>query len=458
MLVAGAAIAQPPGNGNYRLPNDICGCGDAMGVCLDGAPHTERFWVRGEALIWQLEGQVLPALLTFSPIGTDLNEAGRLDSPNTTILTGSNVVNDDWRAGWGISGGLWVDDCRRTALIWDYLQVGRDTFESNAADLIDNVGSPDTDPAFYLTRPFFNVQTGQQGVQLVSGVTQEREVTTAGTNPVITTTTTTTDVITGSSRVQAYEDFYTTGVAFQHRFRELSNHCEQGHSGQMSWIVGYRHYHDDSFLGINTNSTTERNINVVITDSDTNPNNNPTSPADQNLVFIDNTFDRFIASNNFHGAELGLTARVERWGWWLEGLTTFSIGGNRRVVTLEGQTSDANATAGGAPTVINSGLLVNEETNAGRYSDTQATIIPRLRGGVGCQLTPRLSLRSGYSAIIWPDAVRAADHLPPNLAVDPRNLPGAESTTGATDNPRFPGIQGRTIVAHGFDMALELRY
>lgn len=444
MLVACAAVAQPPSNGNYALPNDICGCGDAMGVCLDGAPHTERFWVRGEALIWQLEGQVLPPLLTFASGNTPLEEAARIDSPSTQILAGSNIVNDDWRAGWAISGGLWIDDCRQTAVIWEYLQVGRHTFESRASDL---------GPNFILARPYFDVQNDQQSVRYISGDIERTEV--EGTNPIVTTRTT--SLLTGSARVWAYEDFYSVGAAVQHRFRELNNHCERGHSGQMSWIVGYRHYHDDSFLGITTNISNEETV-VVTTGVTTNPPN-PNIPGSvtttQNLI-LTNEFDNFSASNDFHGAELGLHARVERWGWWLEGLSTFSIGNNRRVVNLRGGAIDATTPNQGI-LLSDSGLYVSEETNAGRYTDNQATIIPRLRGGVGCQISPRLSLRGGYSAIFWPDAVRAADHLPPGLAVDQRNLAGGDPT-GATDNPRFPGIQGNTIVAHGFDMALELRY
>jgi hypothetical protein len=343
-------------------------------------------------------------------------------------------VNDDWRAGWALSGGFWVDDIRQTAVVWEYLQVGRHTFESNVGDL-------SVEPNF-VSRPIFNVLNGQQGGVAVTGIFQ------TVTEPDANTTVTRTEVYRGTGQVRAYEDFYTAGIGLQHRFRELNNYCEEGHSGQMSWIVGYRHVHDDSFLGIKTRNT------VILTDS-TVVDDDPAT--EQTVVLVRNEQESFVASNNFHGVELGLNARVERWGWWLEGLSTFSIGANRRVVTLDGDTSVANATTGGTPDTAGGSLYVSDRTNLGRYSDTKATIIPRLRGGIGCQLTPRLSFRSGYSAIFWPDAVRAADHLSPGLVVDRRNLPFGDPT-GATDNPRFPGIQGRTIVAHGFDLALELRY
>ncbi len=299
------------------------------------------------------------------------------------------------------------------------------------------------------------MQTSQQAAFFIAGVTQSVETSTDEEETV--TTVTTQNVRRGFAQTQAHEDFYATGVALQHRFRELSQHCERGHSGQMSWLVGYRHYHDDSYLGM---TSEDSNVRTVQTEID--PDMGATTTTQVTDVLLTNISDQFSASNNFHGAELGLTVRVERWGWWLEGLGTLSIGSNRRSVNLVGRTTVADsteATSGDLTPVSDnaSGIYITENTNAGRYSDNKATVIPRLRGGLGCQLTPRLSLRSGYSAIIWPDAVRAADHLPPGLAIDQRNLPG-ENPTGATDNPRFPGIQGRTIVAHGFDLALELRY
>ena len=58
--------------------------------------------------------------------------------------------------------------------------------------------------------------------------------------------------------------------------------------------------------------------------------------------------------------------------------------------------------------------------------------------------------------ILWGDVARAASHLPPGLAVDPRNLPPVQG--GGGPDPAFPGITGSDLVAHGFDFGVDFTY
>jgi hypothetical protein len=46
--------------------------------------------------------------------------------------------------------------------------------------------------------------------------------------------------------------------------------------------------------------------------------------------------------------------------------------------------------------------------------------------------------------------------LPPNLAVDPRNIPPVAAGGGAS--PLFPGLGGSELVAHGLDLGVEYAY
>src|SRR5262249_54883705 len=67
------------------------------------------FWARGEYLLWRVESQRLPPLLTASPPGTPLNAAGVLGTPGTVVLFGDERVNDEWRSGMRFELGAWLD-------------------------------------------------------------------------------------------------------------------------------------------------------------------------------------------------------------------------------------------------------------------------------------------------------------------------------------------------------------
>ena len=93
-------------------------------------------------------------------------------------------------------------------------------------------------------------------------------------------------------------------------------------------------------------------------------------------------------------------------------------------------------------------------TNIGRYSDTSTVVIPQFRLGLGYQLTELLEVHAGYNLLLWNGVVQAGSALPPGLAVDPRNLPPVQ--TGGGPEPAFPGIQGTSLLAHGFDLGITL--
>src|SRR5262245_58536535 len=105
---------------------------DDIGPCLActncqpfcGPPG--RVWVRGEYLLWWLEGQRLPALLTASPLGTSQDQAGVLGTPGTTVLFGDSRVNEDARSGGRITLGAWFDARQTVGLEGNFFGVGGD--------------------------------------------------------------------------------------------------------------------------------------------------------------------------------------------------------------------------------------------------------------------------------------------------------------------------------------------
>lgn len=202
-------------------------------------------------------------------------------------------------------------------------------------------------------------------------------------------------------------------------------------------LAGYRHLQFNSNLSISEDLT-------VLPGTST-----PLVPGTNILVD-----DRFSARNEFHGGELGLQGRVKRSWWWVDGMAKLSIGNMHRSVTVDGQTINTVPAGGQAEFV--GGILTSEVTNIGHYSDNKTVVIPEFRLGIGMQVTQRVSAKAGYNLIIWNDVAHAAAHLPPGLAVDPRNLPPIQA--GGGSEPEFPGIRGSNLVAHGVDVGLEFTY
>ena len=368
----------------------------------------DRAWFRAEYLAWQLDGVALPPLATSSPSTTSLANAGVLGQSTTTILAGNQTVANDYSCGYRLSGGVALDDCNLWQVVGDYFDVGGNNYDYNVGDTANTI----------IARPFFNTQTATQDAELVSAP----------------------DELSGTLQGGYTSRFQGAGIGAS---RNLLCPCECdcgspcGSQNQLAVFGGYRYYRYNSDLGIGEDL-------LVLP--------NTTSPLVPGTTILVN--DQFRATNEFHGGELGLSGRLQRAEWWLDGLAALAVGNNRRTMTIGGSTTTTVPSAGSS--TASGGLLTSSETNIGRYVDNQVTVIPRFRLGLGCQVTQRWSATAGYNVILWEGAATAADWLPPNLAVDPRNLPPVQAGGGA--DPRFAGFQSDLMVVHGFDAGVTFVY
>lgn len=129
------------------------------GCTCDGVPLCSppgRFWIRGDWMMWWTSGENLPPLVTTSPQGTPIGQAGVLGQPGTSVLFGDSTIYDEGRAGVKITFGGWLDCCHRWGLEADWLTLGGDSVDYTAS----STGNP------ILARPFFNVETNAQDAQL----------------------------------------------------------------------------------------------------------------------------------------------------------------------------------------------------------------------------------------------------------------------------------------------------
>jgi hypothetical protein len=132
------------------------------------------------------------------------------------------------------------------------------------------------------------------------------------------------------------------------------------------------------------------------------------------------------------------------------------VGAHSKRATINGTTVTSS---GGIVEFGEGGLLTSGNTNIGTYEDSRARFIPSFRVGAGVNLTPQWTAKIGYNLIVWGGVTRAGSTLPPNLAIDPRNIPGLSSAPGTPGPaPVFPGLGGSELIAHGLDLGLEYRY
>jgi hypothetical protein len=319
-------------------------------------------------------------------------------------LSGDETVNDDWRDGYRVFGGVWLDCCRTCSVGVDYFDAGNDDYSFTS----------ENDPTRVVGRPFFDTELGTDGLQLVS-VPGELE---------------------GTVRVKSSDGFRGAGITFNRQLWQCCDPCSCN-SRELSFLGGYRFYEYD------TNLTITENLLVL--------------PGTQTPLVPGTTFfvqDRFRTHNEFNGGEIGLQGFSKHCCWWLDGMAKIAMGEQHRRVTVDGQT--VIDVPGGGTSTAAGGLLTSEVTNIGHYDDSDFVVIPEFRLGIGGQLTHYCSIRAGYNVIIWNDVARAASHLPPGLQVDPRNLPPVQP--GGGPEPVFPGIRGSELMAHGLDLSLMFSF
>lgn len=174
LAVAGPAVAQ---SNSPPAPAPAHGAGTAgvlnpSGTAPEVVPSSPSFeyrlaaspgarsliWGGAEYLLWWVEGQRVPALVTTTPLGAAPSEAGIIGVPGTTVLFGDSRLNDGARSGVRLTIGAWLDACRTCGFGGEFFILCNQGDEFAA----QSTGVP------ILARPFFNALTGTPDAQIVA--------------------------------------------------------------------------------------------------------------------------------------------------------------------------------------------------------------------------------------------------------------------------------------------------
>ncbi len=344
-------------------------------------------------------GAYLPPLVTTSPVGDGIENAGVLGEPGTVLLFGDDRTSSGPRSGLRLRGTAAIDIPHRWWLIADWFAL--------PADADRFVASSPGDPI--LARPFDDRAIGGPNAELVSFP----------------------DLVAGCIRVEASHDVWGAGIAVCRNLVHLPG--DRGESGsRVDLLIGYR------FLELTDNVWIDERLRVTATSSP---------------ILLDTEFgvsDEYRSVSRFHGVDLGLRGEWSRNRYFVSGELRAALGQADHCLDQFGWT--AVSVPGVGAVSFPGGLLVGSQT-MGVSRDREFAVVPQAELRVGRQITDQLRLSVGYSFLYWSQVVRAGEHIA--TTIDSTQLPSADSHPAATHEiPLFSS----SYWTQGITANLEWRY
>jgi hypothetical protein len=339
----------------------------------------------------------LPPLVTTSPDGTSLSQAGVLGAPNTTLLYGGSEANDGSTPGLRFRGGFWFGQQGAFGIESEYFELEA----QNASFVTGGDGSP------ILAVPFFNIRDGNETAQLISypNFAAGRFATGSGAK---------------------LRSFLVNGRA---GLCPTPMCLPDGAADRVDWIIGYRYLELKDDLVVAQELLSQ----------------DPSEPG--SLVFAEG----FRTKNEFNGLQLGVTYLANFRRVWLESLIRVAIGNTKQQVQIAGGTAitEDNVTENYV------GGLFAQRTNIGTYQRDRFTMVPEVGATLGVRLTRCLHATVGYTLLYYPSVLRAGDQIDREL--NPNLFPPEVDPFSGPLRPRFRPVED-AYWAHGVSVGGELRF
>lgn len=322
-----------------------------------------RFWAEMEYLAWSVKGDRLPPLVTTSPAGTPLAQAGVLGAPGTTVLFGDSSVNGGWRSGGRLNGGYWFDPQHRTGIEASFFGLEQVSTGFSAS----SAGTP------ILARPFLDATTNLQNSQLIAFP----------------------GLLSGSVTANETSRLYGAGALYR---QEIGSSPASWSGTRFSALAGYRFLHASDRLDIS-------GVSAVA----------PGGQLPPGTTFAAN--DSFHSQSNFYGLDLGVIGEFSSGSWMLEWRAKVALGANFNDAQIKGSSA---VTVGGVTTTSPGGLLALS-SNIGNYSQTRFAAVPDFAIKGGYQFAPTWRVVASYEVLYWTGVQRAGGLI--DTTVNPNLLP-----------------------------------
>jgi hypothetical protein len=312
------------------------------------------------------------------------------------------------RSGGRFTLGFWCDECQTKGIEASYFFLGSRSTNSTA-------GSSGASGSALLGRPFFDISTGTQGVELVAVPGFAAGAVNVGT----------------TSRLQGAE---VNGIC------NLCCDC----CYRLDLLAGPRWIQLDESITISEDSTLLAN---------------PPAPA----IFVGSglpvvagdhvvTSDRFTTHNDFYGGQIGARFELRRGNVYVDLLGKVALGVTHETLEVAGSTS---VTPPGGTTVTTPGGLFALPGNIGHHTHDEFSVVPEVGINLGYQVTNHLRAFVGYTFIYWSDVARPVDQI--NRNVNSTLVPTSIVAPSGPPTPPLT-IKDTPFWAHGFNVGLEFRF
>ncbi len=333
-------------------------------------------YARVDYLYWWTRGADLPPLITTSPPGTNLRDAGVQGTPGATVLYGDSRTSSGPRSGLHWATGIKLDDAGRWWLMTDWLVMESLSDGFQAASM----GTP------ILARPFFDTAINAPNSELISYP----------------------GLLAGEVSVGVSNDLWGAAATLQ---RNLIC-CDLGgtKSGyRLDFLLGYRYLQLSDDVRIHERLTTT----------------SPQGPLLVGTVF--DVTDAYRSRSYFNGLELGLRGELARSRYFISAEARIALGSSYHRLMVDGNTTVS--VPGQAPISYRGGLLAMG-SGLGEQTDREFAVVPQAEIRVGRQLTEHIRCSIGCSFLYWSQVVRAGAHI--NTTINSSQIPTPGSPPAAT--------------------------
>lgn len=357
-----------------------------------------RAWIGAEYLYWTAKGASAPPLVSTSPAGTPITNAGVLGTPGASTFFGGGNLNNQWRSGVRLRAGFWLNQAQTIGFEASGFYLGQDATDFRAS----SPGSP------ILSRPFLNTQTGLPAAELVAFP----------------------GVLSGTASVSSGSNLYGFGPSL------LFNLCCNCDS-RVDLLVGYR------YLRLRDGITIREDL--LATDPA-----GVRAPLGTQITVI----DTFNTTNTFNGGLIGLAGEKRFGNFFLSGRVSVAAGNTHQQVNINGMTQIRSPD--GTRTNLVGGLLA-QRTNIGTYGFDAFSIVPEVGVSLGYQVSQNVRIFGGYNFLYWTNVSRAAEQIDPG--VNPTGIPRAvpPSTLQGAPRPAFINRENDYWL-HGVSAGVEFRF
>lgn len=410
VVVQGGPVMGGPVTQGTFLPE---GCMPGM-PCYEGG-MSDRYFLQAihgspgiwygsfDFLLYSLSKDESPPLVITGPQTTT-----NINSPGVSVLYGGTLPSETLYGG-RATLGVWFNRCQTWGLFGSYFTTvaSQDSFRAESRD-----GST------FLARPFFNVSPiNFDGTTRMAGEALEivSQTGIGGTVDVLRT-----------SQLR--------GAELNFRFNLFNNTmgCRRIH-WNIDGYAGVKYY------GLDESLTVTENIEVLP--------NTTTTVAPGTKFFVQ---DSFTTRNTFIGGNIGLMSEARLGRFFVSTRSGVAIGANRQEIVIDGGTIVTPPNQ--SPSDLQTGGLLAQESNIGRYKHSQFSIVPEFGVKLGLQVTDCMRIFAGYDMMYWTNVVRPGQQI--DYTVNASQVPFFPQATQGPARPAF-NLQTSNLWVSGFSAGLS---